>query len=224
MKNDKKSFAIHRLTFSGVMLAIATAISVACSLIPFFGLPYGGTVTLASMLPIVIVSYVYGVKWGLFTSFTYAVIQVIADLVQGKGSVILALPADGFGAVQVISILLIDYFLAYTVLGLGGIFRNKIKNKTASLVLGSVVALFLRYVMHTVSGFIFYGSYAEWFFTQDGIYKIGKVILDSTKGQLLAFVYSVIYNGMYMIPEIIITAVAAVAISRLPQIKKYELN
>ena len=49
---------------------------------------------------------------------------------------------------------------------------------------------------------------------------MGNWILDRVSGQALALLYSVVYNGLYMIPEIIITALAAVLVSRIPQIKK----
>ena len=124
----------------------------------------------------------------------------------------------GYGAA--VAIVIIDYLLAYTVLGLGGIFRNRIKNKTVSLTVGVVFALSLRYVLHILSGAIFYGAWAEWFFSQEGFYSIGGFILDHFSGESLSIVYSAFYNGLYMIPEIIITAIAAAALSPLPIIKK----
>lgn len=207
-----------------MMLALATVLAIVCAYIPFLNLPFGGGFTVASMLPIVIVAYMYGTKWGLFTSFCYALIQIIMSLTQGAGGTVMALflPESesfmGYGAA--VWIILIDYIIAYTVLGLGGVFRNKISNKTLSLVVGVVLALFLRYVAHIVSGYIFYGAWAEWFFTQEGFYAIGNVILNSMSGNLLSFVYSVFYNGLFMIPEIVITAIVAVPVSRIPAIKK----
>ena len=215
---------VKRLTVSGMMLALATVLAVVCAYIPFLNLPFGGGFTVASMLPIVIVAYMYGTKWGLFTSFCYALIQIILSLTQGASGTVMALflpESDSFmGYSAAVWIILIDYLIAYTVLGLGGVFRNKISNKTLSLVVGVVLALFLRYVAHIVSGYIFYGAWAEWFFTQEGFYAIGNVILNSMSGNLLSFVYSVFYNGLFMIPEIVITAIVAVPVSRIPAIKK----
>ena len=132
--------------------------------------------------------------------------------------------SDGYmGALAGAAIILLDYLVAYTVLGFGGIFRNKIKNKGVALCLGSVLALSLRYLAHILSGAIFYGAWAEWFFSQDGFYKIGAGILEHFSGFSLALIYSVFYNGLYMIPEIIITAVAAVVISRVPYVKKTDI-
>ena len=221
---SKTKFNTQRLTTSAVMIALATILAMVCAIIPFLNLPFGGGFTIASMLPIVIISYMYGIKWGIFSAGVYSVIQIVMDLYLGKGSTVMALflpNGDGFmGYGAAIAILLIDYGVAYSLLGLGGVFRNKIKNKTLSLALGAALALSLRYVAHIISGYIFYGAWAEWFFTQDNFYSIGGWILDVFSGGGLALVYSIFYNGLYMIPEIIITVVAAIAVGKLSVIKK----
>ena len=115
---------------------------------------------------------------------------------------------------------LLDYVLAYTLLGLGGIFRNKIKNPGVSLMCGSLVALGARYVAHFLSGYILFGSYAEWFFTQEGFPAWGANLVGSLGSEMLGIVYSLVYNGMYMVPEILATAIAALLLGRVPQIVK----
>ncbi len=221
---SQTKFNTQRLTTSAVMIALATILAMVCAIIPFLNLPFGGGFTIASMLPIVIIAYMYGMKWGFFTAGVYSAIQIVMDLYLGKGSTIMALfmpnSDDFMGYGAAVAILIIDYLVAYTLLGFGGIFRNKIKNKTVALTLGAVLALSLRYIAHIISGYIFYGAWAEWFFTQDNFYAIGGWILDSFSGKGLALVYSIFYNGLYMIPEIVITAVAAIAVSKLPVIKK----
>ena len=224
-----RTFKTQRLTTSAVMIALSAVLAIVCALIPFLNLPFGGGFTIASMLPIVIVSYMYGIKWGFFVSLTYSVLHILMDLSLGtSSSVIMALftpSGDGYmGAVAAVSILVIDYIVAYGVLGIGGVFRNRFKSKTAALCVGSVVALSLRYLAHIISGAIFYGAWAEWFFSQDGFYAIGGWILDKFSGGVLALIYSIFYNGLYMLPEIVITAVAAVVVSRIPIIKKAELE
>lgn len=209
------------------MLALATVLAIVCAYIPFLNLPFGGGFTVASMLPIVIVAYMYGTKWGLFTAGCYSAIQIILSLTQGASGTVMALfmPASddfmGYGAA--VAIVLIDYVFAYTVLGLGGIFRNKIQNKTVALTVGVVFAISLRYILHILSGYIFYGAWAEWFFSQEGFYAIGSFILDTFSGEALSIIYSAFYNGLYMIPEIVITAIAAAAVSPIPYIKKAEI-
>ena len=218
---------IRRLTVSGMMLALSTVLAIICAYIPFLNLPFGGGFTVASMLPIVIVAYMYGTKWGLFTAGCYSLIQIVLSLTQGRGGTVIALflpeSDDYMGIGAAIAIILIDYVVAYTLLGFGGVFRNRIKNKTLSIVLGVIIALSLRYVAHIVSGYIFYGAWAEWFFTQEGFYSIGGFILDAFSGRALSIVYSIFYNGLFMIPEIIITAIVAVPVSRIPLIRKTDI-
>ena len=213
----------RRLTVSGIMLAMATALAAVMTLVPFFSQAFGGSFTCGSMLPIVVISYMYGIKWGLFTSATYACIQIVMDLMLGKGSVILALflpSSDGYmGIAAAVSILVMDYLIAYTVLGLGGIFRKRIRNKALSLSLGAVVALSLRYLAHIISGYIFYGAWAEWFFSEPENVWIGESVLATFSGNALALIYSVVYNGLYMIPEIVVTVILAVVLSRVPSVK-----
>ena len=219
MKTTQKT---QRLTLSAVMLAFATVLALVCEFIPFLNLPFGGGFTVASMLPIVIISYMYGIKWGLFSSFTYSVIQVIISLILGKTVLALFTPSsdDFLGIWVAFAIVIIDYLLAYTVLGFGGIFRNSVKSKTTALILGVIFALSLRYLCHIASGYIFYGAWAEWFFSQEGFYAIGEKILSAFSGRALALIYSVFYNGLYMIPEIIITAIAAGIVGNISYIKK----
>ncbi len=217
------TFKTQRMTLSSVMLALSTVLAIVCEFIPFLNLPFGGGFTVASMLPIVIISYMYGIKWGLFTSFAYSVIQVLISLIMGKTVLALFTPTsdDYMGLFAAFAIVIIDYLIAYTVLGLGGIFRNKVKNKVLALVLGVIFALTLRYICHIVSGYIFYGAWAEWFFSQEGFYAVGATILDSFSGKGLALLYSVFYNGLYMIPEIVITAICASVVGNIKYIKRY---
>ena len=219
-----KRESISRLTTSAVLLAISTVIAVVCEFIPFLNLPFGGTITFASMLPIVIISYMYGLKWGLFSSFTYSVIQIIVSLIHGSSGTVagLFLPDSGFTVFTGLIIIFIDYILAYTSLGLGGIFRRVIKSKTGALIAGSAVALLVCYAFHVLSGAIFYGAWAEWFFT-DTVIKdlaVSAWIMKTFSGAGLAIIYSIIYNGCYMIPEIIITIAASVAVARIPYTRK----
>lgn len=218
----------RRLTTSAVMLALAMVLAMVCALIPFLNLPFGGGFTVASMLPIVIISYMYGMKWGFFSAAIYSVIQIVMDLYLGKGSTLMALfmpnSEDYMGIGAAIAILVIDYLVAYTLLGFGGAFRKAVKNKVLGLALGCALALSLRYIAHIVSGFIFYGAWAEWFFSQENFYAIGGWILEHFSGKGLALIYSIFYNGLYMIPEIVITTVAAIVVGKLPVIKREGLD
>lgn len=189
-----------------IVTAMLVALATVLSFIKPFALPFGGGITLASMMPIVLIGFIYGTKTGLIAGLIYSLIQMMTD----PGTISAAfLPGENQMVLyKAILMCLIDYVLAFTCLGLGGIFKDKVKNEALALSLGAAVATFLRYVCHIISGVILWGSWAEWFFSQEGFYKIGSLILDKFTGNALAFIYSVFYNGLYMVPEIIITAIA----------------
>ena len=190
-----------KLVTSSMLLAIAVVLSI----IQPFSLPFGGGVTIASMAPICIIAVLYGTKQGLFAGAVYGVIQM---LMGAKTVAAFFMPGDSQMTIfAAVSVCLLDYIIAYTVIGFAGVFKTKTKNTTVAVTLGTVFALCLRYIVHIVSGAIFFGSWAEWFFTQEGFYAIGEKIMTAFSGYGLSIVYSVFYNGLYMIPEIVITAI-----------------
>ena len=203
-----------RLTESAMLLAMAIVLELLSKMfIP--EQPFGGQLTIVSMLPVVLISYRHGIKWGFVSAFAYALIEMVI----GAGTISAAfLPSsDEYMGTAAVLMVLLDYILAFTALGLGGIFRNRIANPGISLMYGSLVALGTRYLCHIVSGYVLYTSWAEWFFTQEGFPAWGAQLVESLSPTALGIVYSVVYNGMFMIPEMIFTALAAVVIAR-PQI------
>ena len=164
------------------------------------------------------ISYRHGVRWGLTAGFGYALIEMAI----GTKTVAAAFQPGYFGDGAMIGnallMCLMDYVLAYTALGLGGCFRGKIKNNGIALMCGSLVALGTRYLAHIFSGYILFSGWAEWFFTQEGFPAWGASLAASLSPTALGWIYSVVYNGMYMIPEILITAAAAVILGKMPMI------
>lgn len=206
-----------RITESAMLIAVAAVLElVGHTIIP--PMPFGGQLTLVHMLPIVLVSYRHGVKWGLTTGFAYALVQ----MALGADTVTAAFQPGYFGDSAMLGnavlMCLLDYILAYSLLGLGGCFREKIANKGVALMCGSLVALGGRYLAHILSGYILFAGWAEWFFTQEGFPAWGAVLVESLSPELLGLTYSVVYNGLFMVPEMILTAIAAVLIARIPGI------
>ena len=207
----------RRLTESAMLIAIAVVLELAGkSILP--PMPFGGQLTLCSMLPIVLISYRHGVKWGISSALGYALVQ----MALGAGTVTAAFQPGYFGDGTMIgnalAMCLLDYVAAYTVLGLGGCFRGRFQNKGISLMCGSLVALGGRYLAHIFSGYILFSGWAEWFFTQEGFPGWGAGLVEQLSPAMLGWVYSIVYNGMYMVPEMILTAIAALFVARIPGI------
>ena len=206
-----------RLTESAMLISVAIVLELVSKMfIP--EMPFGGQVTLVSMLPVVLISYRHGVKWGLVSGLGYA----LMEMAIGAKTVAAAFQPGYFGDGTLIGkaliMCLLDYVVAFTALGLGGMFRDRIKHPGAALCAGSVLALGARYVAHIGSGYILFAGWAEWFFTQDGFPAWGANLVASMSPQVLGLTYSVVYNGMYMVPEILITAAASLLLARVPRI------
>lgn len=181
------------LVEAALMVAVS---SVLCVFPKFKFLPNGGSITLCSMLPMILLSYRRGFTWGFAGSLVFALVQILTGF-----------SSSGLGGMAVVAEFLFDYLLAFTVLGIGGLFKDKLGNRRRELVLGSLIALLSRYFFHVVSGCLVWGEYAEWFFENTG--EAGAAILERFTGNALIFLYSLIYNGSFMIPEIILTCIGA---------------
>ena len=167
------------------------------------------------LLPIVIIAYRYGMLWGVGSAFIFSVLQMLFGFSTVSA---FFMPGDNQQVWwKAIIICLMDYIIAYTAMCLGGLFRKK-ANASTALCLGSIVALSARYLTHILSGAIFFGSWAEWWFTDVMGGDFGASVLAEYSGFGLALFYSVIYNGLYMIPEIILTAVGAYIVGKIPAV------
>ena len=187
---ETKNKPVYKLTFSAVMVALGSALS----LIKIYELPLGGAVTLLSMLPIVVISISLGLKWGVGSSFVYSLIQLFFGITLD------GLLGWGLTATYLVGVIFLDYLIPFTVLGLAGAFAEK---GYAGTLAGISLVFVLRFVSHLFSGAILFGIPEKW------ADKFSNVWL-----------YSAAYNGSYMLPELVITLVAAAIIFRLPQVKK----
>ena len=208
-----------RLTESAMLLAVAIVLELVSKMfIP--EMPFGGQVTLVSMLPVVLISYRHGVKWGLVAGFTYALLEMALGAKTVAAAFQPGYFGDGIMLLNAFIMCALDYLVAFTLLGLGGIFRDRFEKPGTALLAGSAVALFARYLAHIASGYILFAGWAEWFFTQDGFPAWGAALVESLSPEALGLTYSVVYNGFYMVPEIILTMFASVLLARIPGIVK----
>ena len=180
-KHDK----IVRLTASGIMIALATVLS----MITIVKMPLGGSLTPVSMLPICMIAIIYGTGWGMGTALAYALVQLIIDFSSAL--------TWGLSVPALVACFVFDYLLAFSVLGFAGVFRKK---GAFGIVGGVVLACLLRYICHIISGGTVFAVWMpeEW---------------------NNPWVYAAAYNGIFMLPETILTSFAAFAISKVPAIR-----
>lgn len=185
-----------RILVEGAAMA---ALSTVLSFIPLYQMPWGGTVTLLSMLPVTVFSIRRGAKWGFAVAFVYSLIQFAQGVMKG-------LFGWGLTPAMLAACILLDYIAAFTVLGAAGSFRRK---KLPGWIGGIVLAAGLRFLMHFLSGVFIWKSVGELW---EGF---------STDNTCL---YSFLYNGCYMLPEMVLTVVGAAALLKAPQTKKLLLS
>ncbi len=200
----KRTEKTKRLALSGIMLALATVLS----FIKIFEWPFGGSITACSMLPVAILAYTYGIKWGLVSGFVHGVLQAVLGATVSQAFA-------GQSAGSAAAILAIDYLIAFSAVGFSGMFKNKIKNHTFSFAFGTALAIFLRYAAHVASGYIFFRSYAREFFGEVMVNDFTAMLTEKCSPNLLGLIYSLIYNAAYMLPELILTSIAAAVIISL---------
>lgn len=176
IKSGKKTVWNTKMLALG---AVCMALSNVLSMIKLFDMPQGGSVTPASMLPLMLFAYVYGVGPGMTVGAVYGVMQFIIE------PYFLSVPQ-----------MLLDYPIAFAMVGLAGLF-SKNENRALGLSLGVVLGSLGRFVAAVLSGVVFFAEYA---------------------GDQNPWVYSIGYNGAYMLPECIICVVLALAVGlRLTQ-------
>ncbi|MDO5112606.1 MAG: energy-coupled thiamine transporter ThiT [Clostridia bacterium] len=169
-KTNSKNRSLRVLLYG----ALCIALSFALSYVKLFSMPMGGSITLCSMLPLCLYACAFGPKYGFLAAFAYGVLQVI------QGAYIVH-PAQ----------FVLDYFLAFTALGLASFFPKK-------YALGTAVGGGARMLCSIVSGAVFFGSYA------------------AEAGWNNAWLYSVVYN----LTSIGVDTALCVIVALLPPVKK----
>ncbi len=193
-KSSKRSVSsIHETVLATASGGLSIALATLLSLLTLYRMPQGGTITPASMLPIIFCGLAFGPAWGIGIGAVYGLLQfIIAPFAAHWASIFL------------------DYPLAFAMLGLAGLFapRRTVRTgqghvlrrigllKMTRIMAGIWLAVLGRLIMHLLSGVIFYRSYAV------------------EAGQN-PWIYSIIYNVTYMVPEAVIVTVLMLALSYL---------
>ena len=175
---------VKRIAVSAILIALASVLS----MIKIAQMPLGGSLTLLSMLPLILIPVIYGTGWGFFSAFVYSLIQLALGVAN--------LMTWGMDVRMWVGAIVFDYILAYTVFGFAGILRKK---GFVGICLGAALSLTLRFICHTISGYIFFAVWSPW---------------DNP------FIYSVCYNGAYMLPELVLTLIAVIVLYKTNAIKR----
>lgn len=170
----RTKYNVRVLTYGALAISAAFILSY----IKIVSMPFGGTVTLASMLPLFVFAYIAGPRAGMLAGLAYGILQYIQEPYF----------------VHWVQFLL-DFPIAFSLLGLSGLFRK-------NTYLGAFVGSMSRFVCHFLSGVVFFASYA---------------------GDQNVFIYSLSYNMSYIIPELLICMAVLAIPSVKSMINRFKL-
>lgn len=177
-----KSYSKTRMLVEGaLMIALATVLSN----IKLLDLPQGGSITL-EMIPLILMAFRNGTKWGVFTSFVHSLLQ----LMFGFSNVLYCKTL-----VAQIGCVLLDYVIAFTVLGLAAAFAKPFgENKLLGNCIGAFGVCLCRFACHFISGMWLWGEWAP----------------EGTP----VWLYSLVYNGSYMLADTIIVVLCVAILTQ----------
>lgn len=161
-----------KLTTSAMLIALSLILSV----ITLFNAPYGGTITAGSMVPVIIIGILFGSKWGLLSGLVYSLLQMMTGGIVPP-------PTPSF--FLYVLVILLDYVLAFSGLGLSGFVYGALENKKIAIPFSGASVMLLRFICHFLSGILIWHTYAP--------------------EETPVWLYSLLYNGGYMLPEIVIS-------------------
>lgn len=152
--------------------AIMVAIAMILSFLPLYKFPHGGSIDLA-MIPVLFFAIRWGFGPGLLAGFVFGLLQIITE-----GAV-----AWGWQSI------LLDFLVAYTPLGLAGLF----KGKKWGVFAGTVLGVFARFIVHFISGITIYAI------------TVPTAVFNVTYTN--PWMYSAAYNGAYLLPDMVLCLV-----------------
>lgn len=189
-RKDRKGFDTKSIAYAAVCIAMSFALSY----LRIVKMPQGGSITIASLLPLMIYAFMFGTKKGVFAGAIYGILQAFQDPY-------IIHPAQ----------FLLDYPIAFSCIGLAGIFAKTEKLEKLPQIqfaLGAIVAGLCRFVMHFFSGMFAFGMWAP-------------------EGQPV-WLYSLSYQAGYVLPDIAIAIVVGVIVFSSPsfvkQVRKYNVS
>lgn len=170
----------EKLTISAVMIALAFVLSY----IKLFSLPNGGSITAASMVPIIILGFKYSAKWSVLCALVFSTLQMIAGFYPPVSNTFMAY----------VGVILLDYVIAFGALGLSGLIAKRFKaGSMLAFPIAAFCVSFIRFLCSFLSGILIWQSYAP--------------------EDMPVWLYSLTYNGSYMSIEIAITVIVIVALT-----------
>lgn len=191
---EKKISKTQILAESAIMVALSIAIFTVSDMLPW-PYAYGGGFSIFGQVPIILISYRHGIKNGL----PAALVLAIFEMIMGYKNFTYV---TGIAAYLIVAFA--DYIVAFGCLGLGGMFKGKLGGKQGTeMALGGAVVCIIRFICHFISGVTIWSGYCP-------------------EGMAIGL-YSLFYNGSYMLIELVLTVIGCVAVGKIFNLSKKKI-
>ncbi len=181
--------------------AVLLSMAIVFSFIKIWQMPMGGEVTFVSMLPVMLAGFRNGPKAGFLTAFIYSLFQLASAFVSGNVFVYCTT------ATTFIICVLFDYIVPFTGLGIACLLKNiktsSVRFKKISIYFAVSCGIILRFICHYITGVVIWGQWA---------------------GDEGPYIYSLFYNGTFLLPELILTLLVCVLLFKPQRTRKLLLN
>ncbi|MDI6452046.1 energy-coupled thiamine transporter ThiT [Peloplasma aerotolerans] len=163
---------LKKITMSSGLVAIAFVIELLIKFVlPIFSMPFGGNFIGLSMLPLIFIGFLYGLKYGILACFVYGIFEII---LAPSGYII------GWS-------FMLDYLLGFTAFGLTGLFVGKLGSAKWTII-GIAVAGFVRYLSVSFAGVIFWteaANFDAWIYSFV-VYNLGYMVTSTALTMIIA--------------------------------------
>src|SRR5690554_2802159 len=163
MKNKE----LTKLIVTAIMVAVAIVLDVIVSSIPGLNLsmPFGGKFFGISILPLIIIGLIYGLKYGLLGGFTYAIYNFSFDYLIYLSTLKATLESwtgTTWTFWHILALILFDYLIPFTAYGLAGLFKKDNLNTISNIVKAVLLVSVVRLVSSSIGGVLLWGSSIEY--------------------------------------------------------------
>lgn len=211
-----KKIELNKIIMTAILVTVAIVIDFIITYIPVLNLsmPFGGKFFGISMIPLILIGLIFGLRYGLIGGFLYALYNFSFDYLIYLSTLKATLESwtgETWGFWHIVALIFLDYIIPFTAFGLSGLFnKNSIEN-IKSILYSILLVSFTRLISSSLGGYLLWGSSIK-AAASNNEENIATSIFKFVNNNL--FLYSLIYNLIYITTTAIVTFVILISVRK----------
>ncbi|MDY0278044.1 MAG: energy-coupled thiamine transporter ThiT [Acholeplasma sp.] len=205
-----KKLELQKVVLTTVLVALGIILDLIVSQIAFLKMPMGGNLLGISMVPLVLIGFIFGMKYGFLGGILYGLYSFSLDYFTYVSAFF-----HDEKIVKILALIFLDYLIPFTAFGLTGLFHKKNLSTINNIVLGTVFVSITRFISSTLSGVILWSSYikeAAYGVEHGDTPNIATKIFSLVNNNI--WLYSAFYNVIYILTTLIATLLILIMIRK----------